>query len=182
MAGEIDSELRQEIMECQKARTEFIRWKMLIVAVLGSASLGIVKDAPPAPYLLAFVPFVCIYVDSVCLHNDSRIMMIASFLRTSREVSQESHDYEKFCNQRRDMFYNEGLAIFGSTLFLCASVIFLGEWRHAHDAMAMRIVWLLRVSGSIGAVVTVWLVHVNRQIQRGRPPLQIFAAAAKRDA
>jgi hypothetical protein len=32
MAGEIESKLREEIMECQKARTEFIRWKIILVA------------------------------------------------------------------------------------------------------------------------------------------------------
>jgi len=36
MAGEIDSRPREEIMECQKARTEFIRCKIILVAVLGS--------------------------------------------------------------------------------------------------------------------------------------------------
>jgi len=176
MAGEIDSDLRQELIECQKARSEFIRWKLILVAVLGSSSLGLSKDAPALPYLMALIPFVCIYVDSVCMHNDSRIMMIAQFLRTSNEVSAAARDYEQFCHKHRHMFYNEGLALFGSSLFLSVAVVVFALWRSIRSAMSPRVAVLVALSGVIGMAVTLRLLSVNRQIQGGEAPSRLLSA------
>ena len=41
--------LGTELVEAQKARTDFIKWKLLLVSGLGAAGLGFTKS-PSVPY------------------------------------------------------------------------------------------------------------------------------------
>ena len=77
--------LRTEIVECLKARIDLLKYKLLIIAILGSIGLGLtdkinVEKAVVAPvYVLCVIPFACIFVDSLCMHNNLRILVIAKF-------------------------------------------------------------------------------------------------------
>lgn len=176
MAGELDAPLREELIECQRTRSEFIRWKLILVAAVGSAAFGLGgKDNPKLPVLLAFIPLICVYVDSVCLHNDSRIMMIARFLRESKEASAAARAYEQFCHDNRRKFYNEGIAVFFSSLFLSGSVALFGYLYR--DAAGTPNTWLraaLLSSGLLGVALTVLLTRNYTLVQRGEAPLQLI--------
>ena len=176
MAGEMDTPLREELIECQRARSEFIRWKLILVAAVGSAAFGLGdKDNPKHPELLAFIPLICTYVDSVCLHNDSRIMMIGRFLRESPLASAAARAYEQFCYDHRAKFYNEGFALFISSLFLSGVVASLGFAGYNPQATADP--WhpkALIASGLLGAAVTLFLSWNYTRVQRDEEPIQVF--------
>jgi hypothetical protein len=58
-------ELRGEIVESQKARTESVKWKLILVAAIGAAALGIgsTEKHPNGPgILLTLVLSVCLCV------------------------------------------------------------------------------------------------------------------------
>lgn len=176
MAGEIDVALREELIECQRARAEFIRWKLILVAAVGSAAFGLAgKEFLKLPDLLAFIPLICIYADSVCLHNDSRIMMIGRFMRECGQSSAAAQAYEQFCQDNRSKFYNEGLAVFGSSFFLSGVIGVFGIAKGAGAVPSIPATpWLLMLSGLIGLVTTGVLAFNYTLIQRNRPLIQFF--------
>ncbi len=120
--------LRDEIIESEKARTDLMKWKLILVAAIGAAALGIGSTASTGNHptvLLAFIPFVCLYVDAVCFHNEIRIMTIARFLRTWDKVSVE-RKYEEYCTKNRSHFSLESFALLWTTLSLSALVLVIG--------------------------------------------------------
>src|SRR5713226_1515874 len=122
--GPMIEKLRDEIIESEKARTDFIKWKLILVAAIGSAALGLSSKESSngnLGILLALIPFVCLYVDAVCFHNEIRIMTIARFLRTRDEGSLE-RTYEEYCRNHRSHFSLEGFALLGATVLLSALV------------------------------------------------------------
>jgi hypothetical protein len=99
------SELRQEIIETEKARTDFLKWKLIGVAALGATGLGLTQSprVPGASLLLALIPPVCFYVDLVCWHSSLRILVIGRFLGRSDQATAEQVAYEKFAERARHM-------------------------------------------------------------------------------
>lgn len=154
--------LRDEIVESQKARTDLIKWKVVLVAAIGASAAGIQSDSGrPTPLLLAVIPFVCLYVDAVCFHNDIRIVAIAKFFRTNPEsvVPREIVVYEEFCKRYRATFNLESVALQGATLTLSFLVLLLGcnvkdaviaDWFKGTPEAAARVGTLLIVSGALG--------------------------------
>lgn len=121
--------LRDEIIESEKARTDLMKWKLILVAAIGAAAFGLGSTAAPKGnpgVLLALVPFVCLYVDALCFHNEIRIMTIAQFLRTLDKDSIERR-YEEYCTEHRSHFSLEGFALLVTTLILSALVFVIGR-------------------------------------------------------
>jgi len=111
--------LRDEIIESQKARADLFKWKIILVAAIGAAVLGVGdplagKTAGPddlvskREYLLCLVPLVCVYTDILCAHMNLRIRVIGQFLRihplgavTDDSAAQAA--YENFVHKARNM-------------------------------------------------------------------------------
>ena len=61
--------LRNEIIESQKARTDLMKWKFILVSGLGAAGLGFTGKSDDSTIehvtilVLCCIPFVCAYVD-----------------------------------------------------------------------------------------------------------------------
>ena len=74
------SGLRDEIIEAEKARTDLLKWKLIIVSGLGGAGLGFTgqSSVPGALYVLLLIPAVCLYVDLMCRHLTLRIMVVGT--------------------------------------------------------------------------------------------------------
>lgn len=82
------SALRGEILESQKIRNDFLKYKFFAVAVLASAGLGLGSGGQGPQYIdyiLCLIPLVCLYVDIICYHNNCRIRVIVQFLKYSHE-------------------------------------------------------------------------------------------------
>ena len=131
--------LRDEIIESEKARTDLMKWKLILVAAIGAAGLGIGSNEHPCVHrgiLLAFIPFVCLYVDAVCFHNEIRIMAISRFLRFQNDNLIEKQ-YENYCVQHRDRFSLETFALLVTTLVLSALIYATGRSRVIQELFGM---------------------------------------------
>jgi len=124
--------LRGEIVESEKARLDFIKWKIILIAALAVVGLGIGTTTGGAfPAVLGFIPLVCAYVDVVCVHNDLRILAIAHFLRRSAATRGDpAADYETMCQIKRKLFSLESWALVGTTVALSLLVIVIAIAPH----------------------------------------------------
>lgn len=110
-------ELRDEIVESQKARGDLFKWKIILVATLGAIALGFesaadeVKAKTVAPafaheYLLCLIPLVCLYVDLLCSHLNLRILVIGRYLRVATrgvDAAEREAEYERFAERARSL-------------------------------------------------------------------------------
>lgn len=89
--------LRREIVESEKARMDFLKYKLLAVAALGSIGLGLGSKTGGSTfehiYILGIIPLVCLYVDLLCHHNTLRILVIGQYF------ANKGCPYEKFISQ-----------------------------------------------------------------------------------
>jgi phosphorylase kinase alpha/beta subunit len=108
-------QLREETLESQKVRSDLLKWKLLLVAALGSAGLGL-GQVSPAPttmtdagmtfeLVLCLIPLVCLYVDLLCSHMTVRMHVIGIFLKTHRDADDEmvARNYERFADRVRHL-------------------------------------------------------------------------------
>lgn len=96
--------LRNEIVESEKARIDFLKYKLIVVGAIGVVGLGL-KDQAPYPLVLMLIPLCCLYVDILCYHNTLRILVIGQFL------SQNGCPYEKFIGSIGSTLQQFGAAI-----------------------------------------------------------------------
>lgn len=125
--------LRDEIVEAQKIRADLIKWKLILVAGLGGAGIGI-ENTEDFPLLLCLIPFVCAYVDAAARHLNLRMHVIAHFLRESPAVSTDAWAgrYERLCKDvnASGVFGLEASVLLWSTIFLSVLVGFAGFYVH----------------------------------------------------
>jgi len=136
MDNESKASLRQEILESQKARMDFLKFKLVAIAVLGAAALGLQGTESAGSlgedidFILCILPFVCIYVDFICYHNNIRVFIIAQYLQQSGD------EYETFLKQLSsgksqkkgtDYYFKlEDFVIFYTSLFVAFLIIIYG--------------------------------------------------------
>ena len=91
------SNLRQQVIESQKSRSDFLKWKLILIAALGSAGLGLGGDNyfNKTYMILCLIPLVCVYVDALCIHLNLRIKIIGTFFRKYPNVDDIQSKYEK---------------------------------------------------------------------------------------
>lgn len=111
---ERSSKLPDEIIAAQTSRSDILKWKLLIVAGLGAAGFGLSKDDKQALWLLALIPFVCIYADLLCTNLKLRILVIGAFY-----VQFRRDEYERFAQRNREVFKTEDWALYWSTIGIC---------------------------------------------------------------
>ncbi|CAK8713461.1 hypothetical protein GCAAIG_02780 [Candidatus Electronema halotolerans] len=122
--------LREEIVESQKARMDFLKYKLIAIASLGAIGLGFNGNttgwAMEPDYILCIIPFVCAYVDLLCYHNNIRILVVACFLNYSNDP------YEKYVGELcsnshgggRYLFNLEDFVLYWSSMAM--SIILMG--------------------------------------------------------
>lgn len=153
--------LREEIIESEKMRADLIKWKLILVAGLGAAGLGLSgKSCDDMTLLLCLIPFVCVYVDLVARHLKLRIHVIAEFMR--RQQMGWAADYEKYAQsmEGKGVFSLETGALWLSTVFLSFVIIIVGFIMH-HKQSAINLM-LFILSGLFGIVAAVIINLVYR--------------------
>ena len=116
--------LPDEILESQKTRSDFLRWKLVLCAALGAAGLGITSSLGTSHIgLLALIPLACAYVDLLCTNINLRIILIG------RHFSDQSDPYESFVGKYRIVFCLEDWALYGSTYVISGLLILLAAAR-----------------------------------------------------
>jgi Glycosyl hydrolases family 15 len=110
--------LKQEINQTLESEHDFAKWKLIVVAALGGAALGLAKTDQPQVWLLLLIPFACAYIDLHLSQYQARILVLAQFIRRYRSspLSEDAdttlEDYEKYCHELRatkDHFFDLGL-------------------------------------------------------------------------
>lgn len=91
--------LRTELIETQKVRSDLMKWKLIIIAIVGGAALGLSSGGgamSQSPLALAILPIACVYVDLLCRHLSLRTKAIGLFFANSEHDNKVLRDYERF--------------------------------------------------------------------------------------
>ena len=127
--------LKQELLQTIQTRDGLMKWKLLIVSVIGAAALGLSGQAKFSSELaLCLIPFACCYTDHLCRNQSiralllSRFMAVAEKLDSDEAISKFEGFYQQFDEKREKngMDALEGLALVHSTRVLSFSIIPLG--------------------------------------------------------
>jgi hypothetical protein len=124
------SNLRQQIIDTQKTRSEFLKWKLVAVAALGAVGLGLSQtpSAGPAHLILTLIPLVCFYTDQLWRSLTLRILLIGAYLRL--DGSNGEQKYEQFAWKKGEslnmLYFYEQTVLEWSTTFLSLLVVIVG--------------------------------------------------------
>jgi hypothetical protein len=152
--------LRTEILDAAKAAHELLKWKLALVAGLGSAGLGVIgKDSEPI--VLIFIPFVCLYADTASNHQDLRVSSVAHYLREAGPDNEWRH-YELYCSKGRGRFSLESVNLIWSTVALSLAVAYVGLFRQC-SSMTTPVRAALLASGIVGASLAIFLQTAHEQ-------------------
>lgn len=155
-------QLRSEILEAHNARSDLLKWKLVLVAGLGTIGLGLTQEIGH-PIVLIGIPLVCAYVDLLTRHLTLRIHVIGDFLR-GRDASDPSdalyRDYEAFVERNRSAFAFEDWALYLSSIVLSLGVAAYGalELVRAGETELSEAVALV-VAGLAGAAIAYAINH-----------------------
>lgn len=75
--------LREEVVQSQKARSDLFKWKLSLIAVLGTVGLGLAKDMKQVDLALCFIPLVGMCLRAVLSHKHTNISNRRFFAITS---------------------------------------------------------------------------------------------------
>ena len=151
--------LRDEILEAQKMRADLIKWKLVLVAGLSAAGLGLHDAQRKVALLLCLIPFVCVYVDIVARHLNLRIHVIAEYLR--RQTGDPDSAYEVFAGlmAKKNVFTLETGVLWYSTLFLSLMVILAGYGMWGELSIRDSVLFMLSGLFGIAAAPTVDVIY-----------------------
>jgi hypothetical protein len=171
-------ELREEILQAERTRSDLLKWKLGLVGTIGALGLGFSgsNSIHNAQLVLVVIPLVCVYVDLLCLHLTLRIVVIGTFMyqwTPSGETKDPLKAYERFARGARRLpdpserkmsaYALEDWALYLSTLILSASAFVYGVvllWPHHPGGYAA----LFLSSGAIGLAATL----IGRRLYRKR--------------
>ena len=169
--------LREEIISSQKARMDFLKYKLLSIAILGAVGLGL-EDNSSSPiknvdYVLCLIPLVCVYIDFLCYHNNIRILVIAKFLKT------EGDKYENFVDDLcreikpkkklddRYLYNMEHVVLIWTTLFISVLLIIYGIILSCSKSeYGTCFILSFIISGLLGIILTIWANKENKKREK----------------
>lgn len=131
--------LRTEIIESEKTKTDLMKWKLVLIAGVGSTTFGLAQSAIllKFQYLICLLPCVCLYVDLIYFQINLKIISIGSFIRQLKPLDSQKPDistmilYEKYVEkirktQNQNSWSFERWAIQGSSILSSIFVILFG--------------------------------------------------------
>lgn len=153
--------LRNELVEYDKLRADFLKWKLLLIAVLGGTGLsGKVMDGTLMPearlFVLLLIPFVCVYADLLCLQNSLRVYSVKRFICGHVDPPSDVDPivvYERL-GRGLDTISLETFALFWSTLLVDIAVAFAGALQHDAKAWTKGVV-VFQVTAVAGVVIAI---------------------------
>jgi len=175
--------LRDEVIEVQRAQAAIAHWKLLLIATLGAAGLGLVPSCRPSNHhilILGLLPLVCSYADALAYNSGIRALSIARYLRVRTRVDAEAPDafteakhYELYAAQHRPSFDLEVVALRWTSVLISLCVAALGGlvwiWPDLYSlnerSITVRIVvgaWLL-TCGLFGAFLACELSYRHQR-------------------
>ena len=177
------SQLSDEIVESQKARSELLKWKAISVAALGAAGLGLSgPTVPQADLALCFIPLVCAYIDLQCRHLTLRILVIGTYRAKKAKAGVQGapaepeeaylERYEPYARAaaRKGVFSLEGAALVTSSALLSLGLILLPALL---DVTILPHRNVLVASGATGVVLILAVEIAFRVLRRRIDELQL---------
>jgi len=160
--------LRQELLQAQKTRSELLKWKLLIVAGVGSAALGFSGKGPGKSYLaLAVLPLCCAYVDFLCSNLFRRIKSIGIFFEYAAHGSADLRRYETFFRKMGKHFGRgaslEAWASLSFTVTISVAVCLIGIEMSKSGSWEIL---LFLISASVGVGLTVLFEILSQRTVR----------------
>ena len=169
--------LREEIVESEKTQADFLKWKFILIAAVGSVSLGFTSgsnySSEGAQILLCVVPLLCAYVDLISLHIMGRIITVGKYLVCI------GNEYERFVFAVRGRtgtspYAFEAIALHGSSFVLNAVLLSLGfvlpetgTGTTAPFGWYPKVLEAYKITGAAGLGVTI-LLFVLYEFRRDR--------------
>jgi hypothetical protein len=179
--------LRAELIESQKARMDLMKWKLILIAIIGGAGLGLSGGAPNtasanAPLSLAVLPIACLYVDLLCRHLSLRNKAIGRFIESAPHDSPVLRQYERYyatvsLEAGGGMSF-ESIALRGCTTFVSLAIIPLGILASGFTLGPGGKIWptaLFVLSGLGGVLLSAVL---ERLYQKAKRVLESLSASA----
>jgi hypothetical protein len=167
--------LRDELIECDKLRADFLKWKLLLIAVLGGTGLsGKVLDGTMEPgtrtFVLLLIPFVCVYADLLCLQNGLRVFSIRRFIsglsNAASEVEPSILYEQKLGDGINSVYSMEAFALYWSTLLVDVMVA-MGGFLQQDARASTRHIDAFQVAAAAGVFVAVGVgVVFKKQMER----------------
>lgn len=171
-------QLRDEVNAFQMSRAELFKWKFVLVGSAMAAGLGFSERVPMgSAWVLILTPGLALYCDLLILDYDSRIAVIAAFLRGARDSAVHAA-YEEYIVQREfaSAWIFGRMALWLSTAAVCSVVVLYGVYLRIVTNVAgsrpeaVTVVenwWMLVIAGLVwlGCLVTTlafWKSHHDR--------------------
>ena len=165
--------ISNEIVESQKVRSDFLKWKLVVIATLATVGFGISDSYKRFELAFALIPFASAYIDALCLHLNLRIYSIGRWHTTEQAKALDPDfeymkEYEKFTDKLHECgAYNlEKWTIFYSSLVI-NSLIIVYSITHICDLSIHAFALLL--SSVIGLILTVLL---NRYLKSSKEKIK----------
>jgi hypothetical protein len=168
---------KNEIVEAEKGRTDLLKWKLILVAALGTIGLGLSNLSSTAKPILSLhltlclIPLVCLYVDLLCKHLQMRILVISKFFQIHIDTNNTDetpcfNSYESFCEQVRSVFTLEDWAQQWSTQFLSVLIRVAARILKLPKTDSLVLVF----SGMCGIILTILIdiAYENKKISLSR--------------
>jgi glycosyl hydrolase family 15 len=99
--------LKQEINQTLESEHDFTKWKLIVASALGGAALGLAKTDNAHIWLILLIPFACAYIDLHLAQYQTRILVLAQFIRRyqpsgqGQDVDATLPAYEQYCARLR---------------------------------------------------------------------------------
>jgi hypothetical protein len=167
--------LKQEINQTIESEHDFAKWKLIVVAALGGAALGLNKTDLAQPWLILFIPFACAYIDLHLSQYQARMLVLAHFIRCYRfgSAAQDKDEtlprYEDYCNRlrksKRHIFDLGQLASLIASLGLSISapgLAFAVSWKTPQTFNFHPWEWGVWFAGIV-TICVVWIGNDRRQ-------------------
>jgi hypothetical protein len=166
-ADDLRGKFRDEIIESQKMQSEILKWKLIAVAALAAASLGIGAEEKTAKacgeaaksvsngsqWLLCLVPLLCAYVDLLSIHYSRRMITLGAYLKSIGDPY-ETVIFSITLRPGRDPFTFEQNALQGSSIFFNLLLVALGIF--VQDFIFVGCTYI--IMGLVGVAYTLYLL------------------------
>lgn len=154
--------LRDELLLAQTQRLELAKFKLVAIAVLGSVAIGAngIENGRGAAFVIALAPIVGLYIDSLADSKKIQFSVIAAFLR-NKSRSTLLGEYEAFCEENREVFY-QNYAYRYSTALVSIAISIMGFLHILTSPELMLLGVTELVSGLLGVIGAVLLSRSTR--------------------
>jgi hypothetical protein len=157
------STLLTELQNAQSGRDALMKWKLIVIAVLGSAGLGFMdsKTAFNFELIMAVIPLTCVYIDLLCRNFSVRTKRINHFIASLPDSESIDFQFAQFYQRIKKLSGQslESYALIWSTVTVSVIIGIIG-------AIVVVDSNGFLVCSSILALLLTWVVEKRYQFEK----------------